>query len=79
MHTVDLLEQAVRAAQQAGYHIRHEWLGGNGGGACEIKGRKSLFIDLAQSPEEQLESVLQALRQQPAAPLPEAGPVRKTA
>ena len=60
MHTVELLEQALAAAQQAGFTIRQDWLG-TGGGDCEIKGQKWLLIDLAQSPLEQLETVVSAL------------------
>jgi len=66
MHTVQLLEEAIRLAQQAGYSIRQEWLGGRGGGGCEIRGRKWLFVDLALEPGEQLGQVLDALRRDPA-------------
>ena len=62
MHTVELLEQALRVAEQLGYSIRHEWLGGAGGGACEIRGRKWLFVDLALNAVEQLEQVAAVLR-----------------
>jgi hypothetical protein len=67
MYTAEILEAALRLAQQAGYQIRHEWLGGNGGGGCELKGRKLLFVDLALGPEEQLEQVLDTLRRCPTA------------
>jgi hypothetical protein len=66
VYIAEILEAAIRLAHQAGYHVRHEWLGGSGGGGCEIKGRKTLFVDLAQSPEEQLQSVLDALQSDPA-------------
>lgn len=66
MHTVELLEQALKAAEQLGYGIRHEWLGGNGGGACEFSARKWLFVDLAQNPVEQLEQVAKVLLADPA-------------
>ena len=62
MHTVELLEHALTVARQLGYGIRHEWLGGNGGGACLLKGEKWLFLDLAQTPLEQLDQVSAALR-----------------
>ena len=62
MHTVELLEEALELAAQLGYAVRQEWLGGSGGGGCEIKGRKHLFLDLALSPLEQLEQVAQAIR-----------------
>ncbi|MFP6675326.1 MAG: hypothetical protein VB878_09660, partial [Pirellulaceae bacterium] len=62
MHTVDLLHEALETAQQLGYGIRHEWLG-TGGGACELTGRKWLFVDLAMNSQEQLEKVCEALQQ----------------
>jgi len=73
MHTVELLEEAVALAERAGYQIRQEWLGGSGGGACQIKGRKTLFLDVAAGPADQLEQVLDALRGEPevlARPMP---------
>ncbi len=65
MHTVELLEQSLDLAKQLGYLVRQEWLDGNGGGACELKGRKVLFLDLALGPIDQLELVLDALRREP--------------
>ena len=62
MHTVDLLEEAIAAAGRLGYQVRQEWLGGNTGGACEVKGRKLLFLDLALGPADQLDQVLDVLR-----------------
>lgn len=61
MHTVDLLEEALRAASALEYRVRQEWLGG-GGGSCEIKGRPHIFIDLSLSVPEQLEQALDSLR-----------------
>jgi hypothetical protein len=61
MDTVERLEEALAAARRSGFQIRMEWLGGDGGGDCEIQGKKWIFIDLANSPAEQLEQVLQAL------------------
>lgn len=65
MHTVELLEQAVALAEERGFVVRQDWLGGSTAGACEFKGRRWLLIDLAQSPREQLDLVLEALRQFP--------------
>ena len=65
MHTVELLEHALAAARQLGYGVRHEWLEG-GGGACLLRGRKWLFLDLAQTPIEQLAQVAAVLRTEPA-------------
>ena len=65
MRTVELFEQYARVAEQLGYQVRLEWLGGGAGGACEFGGRKWIFVDLAVSPEEQLEQVAEALRIDP--------------
>ena len=65
MHTVELLEQTHDVARQMGYSIRHEYLGGRGGGACEFGGRKWIFVDLALNAVEQLEQVRQALEDDP--------------
>jgi hypothetical protein len=67
MHTVELLEQALAAAERLGYGIRHEWLGGSGGGGCEFGGRKWIFVDLALNNVEQLEQVTAVLKQDPGA------------
>ena len=86
MHTIGLLEQAVDLAQRLGYEVRQEWLGGMSSGGCEINGRRVLFLDLALGPADQLDAVLDALRQHPEAlrlPMPhelrELLPVRKIA
>lgn len=71
MHTVELLREALSLIERVGYSIRQEWLGGCGGGACQVKGRKWFFLDLASAPDEQLETALDALRGDPqAAQLP---------
>ena len=67
MHTVELLEEACRVAGTLGYCVRQEWLSG-GGGPCEIKGKRWLFIDLSLPPLEQLDQVLAAVREVPDAP-----------
>ena len=64
MHTVDLLEEAVATAIRLGYKLRQDWLGGGGGG-CEIKGQKWLFLDLALSPSDQLAQVVDTLGREP--------------
>jgi hypothetical protein len=74
MHTVELLEQALDLAQRLGYQVREEWIGGCGGGGCEVHGRKLLFLDLASGPEDQLDQVVDALRSEPEAagfPMPQ--------
>jgi len=67
MHTVELLEEAIALAEQLGYRVRQEWLGGSGGGDCEIKGQKCIFLDLAVGPSDQLDLVLETLRREPGA------------
>lgn len=65
MHTVELLEECLQVAKQLGYQVRHEWLGGVGGGACEFAGRRWIFLDLGLNATEQLEQAAQALRSDP--------------
>lgn len=65
MHTVETLEQAVALAEKLGYTIRQEWLAGRGGGQCELKGQKLLFLDLDLSPAERLDQLVTILREEP--------------
>ena len=67
MHTVDILEEVMAAAKHLGYRIREEWLGGDGGGSCVLRGQKWLFVDLALDTAERLELVASALSAEPAA------------
>ena len=62
MHTVELLQEAVETARRLGYEVRQDWIGGDGGGHCIVRGRKWLLLDLAQSADEQLDVVAAALR-----------------
>lgn len=74
MHTVEMLEQALDLARQLGYTVRQESFVGAGGGCCEVKGRKFLFLDLDLYPRERLEQALTAIRREPDAeklPMPE--------
>jgi hypothetical protein len=66
MHTVDMLEELLAIARRLGYGIRQDWLGGSGGGGCEIAGQKWIFIDLALTAAEQLDQVAETLRAEPA-------------
>ena len=61
MHAVELLDEAVAVAIECGFGVRQEWFGGTRAGACEIRGHRWIFIDLALNPSEQLEQVLDAL------------------
>ena len=77
MHTVELLQQAIRLAERLGYTVRQEWLAGAEGGACELKGRKYLFLDLSAGPMDQLDQVLHSLRREPISPsLPVPAPLQ---
>lgn len=64
MHTVQRLEQLLQWARYLGYQVRHEYLGGTGGGCCRVGGRHLLFVDLALSTHEQLERAVEALREE---------------
>ena len=74
MHTVEILEQSLAVAERLGYQIRHEWLGGSGGGHCEFGGKKWIFLDLSLNVVERLEQVLLALRSDPGIYLADLGP-----
>jgi hypothetical protein len=65
MHTAELLKEALEAAGRMGFEVRQDWLGGNGGGHCLVRGRKWVLLDVAQSTEEQLSVVADALRDEP--------------
>lgn len=65
MHTIELFETAVHVAELAGYTVRHEYLGGQGGGVCEFGGRRWVFVDLALNTVEQLEQLCAAFRDMP--------------
>ncbi|HTU26541.1 MAG TPA: hypothetical protein VMF30_14135 [Pirellulales bacterium] len=65
MHTVELLEEAIELAERSGFHVRAEWLAGRGTGWCVLKGQNCLFLDLSETPREQLDRVTQCLREQP--------------
>jgi hypothetical protein len=62
MHTVEMLGHGLDLATRLGYQIREEYLSGNGGGGCELKGKKIFFLDLALDPAEQLDQVVDTLR-----------------
>jgi hypothetical protein len=61
IHSVDLLELSLNCAERLGYRLREESLGGFPGGACQLKGKKWLFLDPAQTPRERLQVVVDAL------------------
>lgn len=64
MHTIDLLEEALWIANQGGWQVRHEWLAGSAGGACRLGKAHLLFVDRSLTAAEQLEQVIEGLRDQ---------------
>ena len=66
MHTVELYEMTKEVAQTMGYQVREENLGGVGGGACEVAGKKCIFVDIALNSVEQLDQLVDSLIQDPA-------------
>jgi hypothetical protein len=56
------MEAALALAKRLGWRVRHEYMGEVGGGACELGGRKIIFLDLALGPLEQFEQLIGALR-----------------
>jgi len=65
VHTAQLLDEALNLARQLGFSVRQDYFAGSGGGACQLCGRKVLFLDLALWPDEQLQRVLDVLSQEP--------------
>ncbi len=64
MHTIDLLEESLWLASQSGWQVRHEWLQGMRGGACRLGNKHMLFVDRSLTAAEQLEQVLEGMRDQ---------------
>jgi hypothetical protein len=65
MNSVELLEEAMDAARRVGFDVREEWFGGSGGGACVVRGKKLLLLDLNLGPRDRLLQVVEALRVDP--------------
>lgn len=64
MHTIDLLEEALWLARQAGWEVRQELLDSGRGGVCRLGNKHLLFIDRSLPAAEQLEQVMLGLRWQ---------------
>jgi hypothetical protein len=77
VHCVNLLEMSLQCAAQLGYRLHEDALGGRPGGVCELKGRKWLFLDPAQTPRERLLVVIDALAADPAVPIANLSPQLK--
>lgn len=57
LNVAQRLRERVRAAQAFGFEIRHEVLGDQTPGWCQIGSRKLLFVDLAATTAEQLAQI----------------------
>ena len=66
MHAVEMLRSLVELAGRLGYQVRQEWLDGAGGGVCELKGTRIVFIDLSQAPADRARQLGAALADHPA-------------
>ncbi len=60
MHTVELLDEAIKAAGKAGIQVREDGHSGDGG-FCELRGQMILILNPAHSPLERLSHALEAL------------------
>ncbi len=49
-----LLSALLDLADQIGFEVRREYLGGDGGGLCRLRGKWVLFVDTGASVAEQL-------------------------
>lgn len=59
------LDLLLSIAQELGWTLRREPLGGDGGGLCIIKGQHVLFVDTLADLETRYERTLAALAAQP--------------
>ena len=59
------LTALLELAEQLGYQIRRADLGGEGGGACRLRGQEILFVDTAADLEHRIEATAVALSAHP--------------
>jgi len=62
LHIVARLAKRIREARELGFQIRQEFLGVHQSNWCEIAGRKTVFLDAAQTAVEQLTTLDDALQ-----------------
>ena len=67
MHTVAMLNEALRVAAKLGYHVRQESLGAVSSGCCEYGGRRWIFLNLGDGPAEQFAQLVAVLQSDPRA------------
>ncbi len=63
IHTVDLLEEALALCELAGFDVRRQWMAEGIGGPCRVGEKLVLFVNLADSAQEQLDQAIRALRE----------------
>ena len=56
-----ILDELMEILLQTGVSIRHEELGGNGGGLCKLTGREVCFIDTDSEPSHNAEVCAEAI------------------
>ena len=61
MEVSERLEELVLVAESCGIEIRRTAMGGGGGGMCEIRGVRVLFLDTEAEPETSYERALEGL------------------
>jgi len=56
-----ILEELLDLAEQVGFVVRREFLGGEGGGLCRLRGKWVLFIDSEATVADQTAQTAEAL------------------
>lgn len=59
---VERFQEGIDLVKKMGVDIRYAYLNGNGGGLCQIKDQKCLYIDLALDMDEQMVQLEQAIQ-----------------
>jgi len=65
MQAQELLTALLELAENAGLEVRKEYLGGEGGGLCILRGKRILFLDTAADTAEQVAHTAAALSKLP--------------
>lgn len=65
MQTQELLTALLELAESADLEVRKEYLGGDGGGLCILRGKQILFLDTAADTVEQVARTAAALAKLP--------------
>lgn len=65
MNLSDRLEALLTLAEQIGLEVRAEFMGGDGGGLCQLKGRRILFVDTSADVATRYERTLAAIADLP--------------